>query len=48
MIIVTREKTVEIIIICYSSNDEVVLNNLSFKVAPGQLIGLLGRTGSGK
>ncbi len=28
--------------------DELVLKNLSFKLAPGSILGLLGRTGSGK
>jgi ATP-binding cassette subfamily B protein len=30
------------------AGDETVLNNVSFDIAPGRVVGLLGRTGSGK
>jgi ATP-binding cassette subfamily B protein len=32
----------------YEAGEEVILNNLSFHLEPGQVLGLLGRTGSGK
>jgi ATP-binding cassette subfamily B protein len=30
------------------AGDEIVLNDVSFNIAPGRVVGLLGRTGSGK
>lgn len=32
----------------YRPNTEIVLNKLSFEVAPGEKIGVVGRTGAGK
>ena len=34
--------------VSFAYNEKTVLNNLSFKVSPGQVVGIVGRSGSGK
>lgn len=34
--------------VCYHSDDEDILQNVSFHVRPGQVVGIIGATGSGK
>ena len=36
------------VVLRYRENTDIVLNNLSFKVKPGEKIGIVGRTGAGK
>ena len=36
------------VVLRYRPNTEVVLNNLSFLINPGEQIGVVGRTGAGK
>lgn len=34
--------------VCYNCEDDVILKNINFKVTPGQTVGIIGATGSGK
>ena len=36
------------VVLRYRPNTDIVLNELSFKIAPGEKIGVVGRTGAGK
>lgn len=34
--------------VCYKAEDDVILTNINFKILPGQTVGIIGATGSGK